>query len=86
MKFLKIIISFLKNYLKYYKLQIVLIIIFTLYTSIGAVAATIAMQFAINSIGQNDFYGTMLICSIIFVYYISGWFAHFIVYYLNSKI
>lgn len=86
MKFLKIIISFLKNYLKYYKLQIVLIIIFTLYTSIGAVAATIAMQFAINSIGQNDFYGTMLICSIIFVYYISGWFAYFIVYYLNSKI
>lgn len=86
MKFLKIIISFLKNYLKYYKLQIVLIIIFTLYTSIGAVAATIAMQFAINSIGQNDFYGTMLICSIIFVYYVSGWFAHFIVYYLNSKI
>ncbi len=86
MKFLKIIISFLKNYLKYYKLQIVLIIIFTLYTSIGAVAATIAMQFAINSIAQNDFYRTMLICSIIFVYYVSGWFANFIVYYLNSKI
>lgn len=86
MKFLKIIISFLKNYLKYYKLQIVLIIIFTLYTSIGAVAATIAMQFAITSIEQNNFTGTMLICSIIFAYYISGWFAHFIVYYLNSKI
>lgn len=86
MKFLKITIGFLKNYLKYYKLQIVLIIIFTFYTSIGAVAATIAMQFAITSIEQNNFAQTMTICGIIFAYYVLGWFAHFIVYYLNSKV
>ncbi|MDE5651574.1 MAG: hypothetical protein K2H80_00700, partial [Ureaplasma sp.] len=86
MKFLKIVVSFLKNYLKYYKLQIILIIIFSIYSSIGSVVATIAMQFAIKAISANNFSGTMIICGIIFAYYVSAWFSHFIVYFLNAKI
>lgn len=83
MKSIKNSISFLKNYLKYYKWQITIELICALISGFGAVGAVIGLEVAIQSIRDDNFAKTSLICGVILGFYIINTFIQYIHYSIN---
>lgn len=83
MKSIKNSISFLKNYLKYYKWQITIELICALISGLGAVGAVIELEVAIQSIRDDNFAKTSLICGVILGFYIINTFIQYIHYSIN---
>lgn len=85
MKWINKIIKFLITYLKYYKLSLLVLVLTSLFSGFGTVAATLFLQFAINSVNANDFATTSLICGILIAYYACNWLVQFFQYSVNAK-
>ena len=85
MKWINKIVKFLITYLKYYKLSLLVLVLTSLFSGFGTVAATLFLQFAINSVNANDFATTSLICGILIAYYACNWLVQFFQYSVNAK-
>lgn len=77
--------SLLLNYLKYYKWQIVVQLICAVISGFGAVAAIVALQFAITSIQNDQLITTSIICGSILAFYCLNTFIQYFQYWLNAK-
>lgn len=85
MKWINKIVKFLITYLKYYKLSLLVLVLTSLFSGFGTVAATLFLQFAINSVNANDFATTSIICGILIAYYACNWLVQFFQYSVNAK-
>lgn len=85
MKWINKIVKFLITYLKYYKISLLVLVLTSLFSGFGTVAATLFLQFAINSVNANDFATTSLICGILIAYYACNWLVQFFQYSVNAK-
>lgn len=85
MKWINKIYRFLINYLKYYKLSLLVLVFTSLFSGFGTVAAVLGLQLAITSIGDNNFVTTSIICGILLGYYLLNWFIQFLQYSVNAR-
>lgn len=85
MKWINKIYRFLINYLKYYKLSLLVLVLTSLFSGFGTVAAVLGLQLAITSIGDNNFVTTSIICGILLGYYLLNWFIQFLQYSVNAR-
>lgn len=83
MKSIKNSFSFLKNYLKYYKWQLVTELVCALISGFGAVGAIVGLEVAIQSIRDDNFAKTSLICGVILGFYVLNTFVQYLHYSIN---